>query len=81
MKQIDAENFIACGVIESVTAFKPRKSDGWELWLTGERLPASIAQRLETARGEIRQFRSLDTLADYVRMLGWSGTVTFDEAR
>jgi len=82
MKESTAQMLIETGVIEGVTAFcSPEGGGAWELWLSGERVPGHVGDRLETARGEVRGFASADTLIAYVRRLGWSGKITVDTFR
>jgi len=79
MKEATARMLIDSGVVEDVTAYCAIAGAGaWELWLSGQRVPVHVGERLETARGEIRFFACVDTLVAYVRRLGWTKKITVD---
>lgn len=50
-----------------------RLPDGWSVGITPERGMPQLHEStwLETKRGEVRLFASLDTAYGYVRSLGW----------
>lgn len=79
MKKQDLQLLIAAGDVESVVLSRDLSaSEEWEAWIYGGAATESRGNRLVTARGEPRLFRSLDTAYAFVVGCGFRGRVAIE---
>lgn len=74
MKERELAEAITAGDIEALTLFGTPA--GWELWASPP--PRGKSERLESALGKVRAFKSVDNAVKLTRQLGWSQTITLD---
>ena len=78
MKQKELETLIKTGFVEELTAqvlFSGSKKY-WGLYVESERsLPHGWYTFLETARGDMRLFASLDSMYKMLKEIGYEGTL------
>lgn len=80
MKERELQGFITEGLISSVCLYRDHsRSPKWSLYAYGA--PAFVGELLTAARGQPRQFVSLDTAVAFLRTLGWHDSILLDESR
>jgi len=86
MKQKELQKMIEAGVVDTITFFRPVKSDGapisdWEIWaegIPGDNVVRLSGNQLLTERGEIKTYTSVDRALSAIRALGWKRKVEVD---
>ncbi len=75
MQERQMREAITEGSIETVTFFGTPA--GWELWAAPA--PRGTGERLESALGKVRTFKSLDNGVKLARALGWRSQIHIDQ--
>lgn len=77
MKEQEFKTVVGLRAVGHVCCFRSISNDAWELWVyPDESDPSSVREinrlgnRVITARGEIRTWKSLDSLVDYLLRAG-----------
>lgn len=79
MKKQDLELLVQAGDVQNVVISRDSSAAEWELWAYGGSATDSRGNRLSTARGEPRLFRTLDTAFSFVTGCGFRGPVSVEE--
>jgi hypothetical protein len=80
MTKNDLEITVAAGSVDQLWLYwDSATSAGWELWADSKGLSRSKGgDRLITARGEVRTFKTLDAGVSFIRETGYKGPLHID---
>lgn len=79
MKKQDFELLVQAGDVQNVVISRDSSAAEWELWAYGGAATNARGNRLCTARGEPRLFRTLDTAFSFATGCGFRGSVAVEE--
>ena len=77
MREQDLREAIQRDEIESITFYG--RDAGWECWASPA--PRGCGERLHSALGHVRVFRTLDAAEKLTRALGWKRSIKIDGTR
>lgn len=85
MTHHDLHTLIIAGHVSGIVLYDGGDGDGYEVWPEAPVSPSALwseatrsGERLRTARGSVRRWRSADRAIDYIRRLGYSGRITVE---